>query len=102
MKKELRKIAKKRIMEALSVAYYHFSDGCNEEYNDLSEDEQQQVMKLLDQYGKAIGKMLGEEYYTSMGKERILRLFLILKWKKFLRRLVLNFPAKAVLREYRQ
>ncbi len=40
MKKELRKIAKKRIMEALSIAYYHFSDGCDEEYNNLSEDEQ--------------------------------------------------------------
>lgn len=64
MKNQLKNLAKERIMDALSSAYYYFTDGNSDEYNELSESEQEEVLKLLDKYGHSIGKMLGKKYYT--------------------------------------
>ncbi len=64
MKKILKEMAKERLRDALANAYYHFTDECSEEYNNLSEDEKQQVLELVDKYGKAMCRVIGKEYYT--------------------------------------
>ena len=40
-KRELRDMAKERLRDALSVAYYEFVDGENTDYNELSEEDKE-------------------------------------------------------------
>ena len=63
--KELREMAKERLCDALSGAYYVFTDGGNEEYNSLSEKDKEAVLTYLDQYGTAMCKAIKKNYYTT-------------------------------------
>lgn len=64
-KRELRDMAKERLREALSVAYYVFTDGENTDYNELSEEDQEAVLYYIDQYGESMCKAIGKKYYTQ-------------------------------------
>ena len=64
-KRDLRDMAKERLCEALSVAYYVFTDGENTDYNELSEEDKEAVLCYLDQYGTAMCKAIGRDYYTN-------------------------------------
>ena len=58
MEKKLAKdIAKDALAEAIGTAYYKISD--NDKYTD---DEQEQIIKYLDKYGKASCKAIGKDY----------------------------------------
>lgn len=61
-KTELREIAKNSLTRALSKAYYSVVD--NQEDLGLSEDELNEVLKLMDNYGKAMCKSIRKDYYT--------------------------------------
>lgn len=58
---ELRKRAKEILLESIAVAYYRLSDGCED---GLSDEEVEQVIELVNQYGKTMAKSIGETYYT--------------------------------------
>lgn len=64
-KRELRDMAKERLRDALSVAYYEFVDGGNADYNELSEEDQEAVLYYIDQYGESMCKAIGKKYYTQ-------------------------------------
>ena len=64
-KRELRDMAKERLREALSVAYYVFTDGEKTDYNELSEEDQEAVLYYIDQYGESMCKAIGKKYYTQ-------------------------------------
>lgn len=64
-KRELREMAKERLCEALSSAYYVFTDGGTDEYNALSEEDKEKVLEYLDQYGTAMCKAIDKKYYTT-------------------------------------
>ena len=64
-KRELRDMAKERLREALSVAYYVFTDGENTDYNEQSEEDQEAVLYYIDQYGESMCKAIGKKYYTQ-------------------------------------
>lgn len=64
-KRELRDMAKERLRDALSVAYYEFVDGGNTDYNELSEEDQEAVLYYIDQYGESMCKAIGKKYYTQ-------------------------------------
>ena len=63
--KQLREMAKERLCDALSGAYYVFTDGGNEEYNSLSEEDKEAVLTYLHQYGTAMCKAIKKDYYTT-------------------------------------
>lgn len=63
--RDLREMAKERLCDALSGAYYVFTDGGNEEYNSLSEEDKDAVLAYLDQYGTAMCKAIKKKYYTT-------------------------------------
>ena len=63
--RDLREMAKERLFDALSGAYYVFTDGGNEEYNSLSEEDKDAVLAYLDQYGTAMCKAIKKKYYTT-------------------------------------
>lgn len=58
---DAKKIAKDTLLSALSVAYYRISD--NEE--DYTEEEKEEIIKYMNQYGEAMAKRIGKQYYTS-------------------------------------
>ena len=62
-RRDLRDMAKERLRDALSVAYYEFVDGENTDYNELSEEDKEAVLCFIDQYGTAMCKAIGREYY---------------------------------------
>ena len=64
-KRELRDMAKERLRDALSVAYYEFVDGGNADYNELSEEDKEAVLYYIDQYGESMCKAVGKKYYTQ-------------------------------------
>lgn len=64
-RRDLRDMAKERLRDALSVAYYEFVDGENTDYNELSEEDKEVVLCFIDQYGTAMCKAIGREYYTQ-------------------------------------
>ena len=57
-KKEMRKMAKNKLLESIAVTYYKLED------ENLSEEEVEQINKYINQYGEAMVKALGERYYT--------------------------------------
>lgn len=63
--KELKDMAKERLRDALSVAYYEFVDGENTDYNELSEEDKEAVLFYIEKYGTAMCKAIGKEYYTQ-------------------------------------
>ena len=63
--RELREMAKERLCDALSGAYYVFTDGENEDYNALSEEDKESVLMYLNQYGTAMCKAIKKDYYTT-------------------------------------
>ena len=63
-RRDLRDMAKERLRDALSVAYYEFVDGENIDYNELSEEDKEAVLNFIDQYGTAMCKAIGKKYYT--------------------------------------
>ena len=58
-----REMAKERLLEAISIAYYGFED--NDEFNSLSEEDQQVVLNEIGYLGKRMAKSIGGEYYTQ-------------------------------------
>ncbi len=56
-----KKIAKDIVMRSLAVAYYSLE---NREYDMLSDEEKNDVIKYINMYGTAMGKSIREEYYT--------------------------------------
>ena len=64
-RRDLRDMAKERLRDALSVAYYEFVDGENTDYNELSEEDKEAVLGFIDQYGTAMCKAIGKKYYTQ-------------------------------------
>lgn len=61
-KKELRNIAKNTLVNALAKAYYAISD--NADALDLTEEEVEQVIMLMNNYGQTMCKAIRKEYYT--------------------------------------
>lgn len=57
-KSEMRKIAKDKLMEAISCAYYKLEE------EDFTQEEIEQIMVYINQYGIAMGKAINERYYT--------------------------------------
>lgn len=64
-RRDLRDMAKERLRDALSVAYYEFVDGENADYNELTEEDQEAVLYYIDQYGESMCKAIGKKYYTQ-------------------------------------
>ncbi len=58
-KKEMRQAAKDMLMSAISAAYYKMED------EDYTEEEQEEINKYIWQYGTAMAKAIGEEFYTA-------------------------------------
>lgn len=61
-KTQLNNMAKERLVDALSIAYYSLEDV--EGYDDLTEDEKRYVLSRLDKYGETMCKAIGKRYYT--------------------------------------
>ena len=57
-KKEMRKMAKNKLLESIAVTYYKLED------ENLSEEDVEQINKYINQYGEAMAKAIGEKYYT--------------------------------------
>lgn len=55
-----KKIAKDTLLSALAAAYYRIADE-----NDYTEEDKEQIYKYINQYGEAMAKRIGEQYYTS-------------------------------------
>ena len=64
-KRELRDMAKERLRDALSVAYYEFVDGENTDYNALTEEEKEAVLTYMDDYATTMCKAIRMNYYTN-------------------------------------
>lgn len=61
-RKQIREIAKDAIQEALSKACYRISDN-PDEFN-LTEDEVQDVIKIMDDICDTLCKRMGRKHYT--------------------------------------
>ncbi len=61
--KELREIAKDRLVSALASAYYTVCD--NPDNFGLKEDEVNEVIKFMNSYGATMCKAIRREYYTN-------------------------------------
>lgn len=57
-KKEMRDFAKDKLMEAIAVAYYKLED------ENLSEEEDKQIIEYINQYGETMAKAIRRKYYT--------------------------------------
>lgn len=57
-KSEMREIAKDKLMESVAVAYYKL------ENENFSDEENEQIIKYMAQYGEAMSKAIGKKYYT--------------------------------------
>ena len=64
-RRDLRDMAKERLCDALSVAYYEFVDGENTDYNELSKEDKEAVLYFIDRYGMTMCKAIGKKYYTN-------------------------------------
>lgn len=56
-------IAKKHLVDVLSVAYYGFED--NNYYQSLSEDEQELINQYMNIFGQKMAKSIGKEYFAQ-------------------------------------
>lgn len=61
-KRELRDIAKERLVGALAKAYYSVCD--DPEFYGLTDDEADVVVKYMNSYGETMCKAIRKEYYT--------------------------------------
>lgn len=61
--KELREIAKDRLVSALASAYYAVCDNPN--CFGLNEAEADEVVKFMNSYGKTMCKAIRRDYYTN-------------------------------------
>ena len=57
-KKEMREFAKDKLMEAIAVAYYKLED------EDFSDEEEEQIVQYINQYGETMAKSINRQYYT--------------------------------------
>ncbi|MEZ3438644.1 MAG: hypothetical protein K1W18_07170 [Oscillospiraceae bacterium] len=60
-KTEMRKLAKDMLMHQLSAVLYQFENPC---YEDIPEKFHEEISKYIYQYGTAMGKAIGEEFYA--------------------------------------
>lgn len=60
-KTEMRETAKKMLMSQLSAVFYQFENPC---YEDIPEEAHEEIGKYIYQYGTAMAKAIGEEFYT--------------------------------------
>lgn len=61
-KTELREIAKEALVDALAKAYYDISD--NAEDRGLSEDDVEEIIKYMNNYGRTMCNAIRKKYYT--------------------------------------
>ncbi len=61
-KTEIREKAKDAIQEALAVAYYRVSDNPSE--HDLTEEEAEEVINVMNQICEQLCKRMGRKHYT--------------------------------------
>ncbi len=59
-KRELRELAKALLVKTTEIAIYQIGD--EPERYDLSEEEEQQVLKYIEQYATAMCKAIGKEF----------------------------------------
>lgn len=57
-KKEMREIAKEKLMESIATAYYKL------ENEDFSDEEIEEITKYICQYGTAMAKAINKKFYT--------------------------------------
>lgn len=57
-KKEKREFAKDKLMESIAVTYYKLED------EPFTEEEVEEISQYINQYGEAMAKSIGREYYT--------------------------------------
>ena len=57
-KTEMRKFAKDKLMEAIAVAYYKLED------ENFTEEETEQIIQYINQYGETMAKAINKTYYT--------------------------------------
>lgn len=57
--REKREIAKDIVAEAIGIAYYRLDDGT---YDELSENDKQEINNFIIQYGTAACKAIRREY----------------------------------------
>lgn len=61
-KKEKREFAKDILIKALSVAYYTLEIS---DYDNISEEDKDEICKYINQYGDAMAKRIGKKYFTQ-------------------------------------
>ena len=63
MKKiEKKELAKNLLIDALSIAYYRLE---NSEYSHISAEDQEEIIRYMNQYGEAMAKRIGRRYFTQ-------------------------------------
>lgn len=63
-KTEKKEIAKKILMESLSVAYYRLVDDVYT-YGKLTDNEIEEICQYINKYGESMAKRIGRNYYTQ-------------------------------------
>lgn len=63
-KSEVKQLAKEHLAEAVGTAYYKFSDGQVDEFNNLTEEERDYFWQQFNKYAEAMCKAIGKEYIT--------------------------------------
>lgn len=58
-KTEMKQAAKDMLMSAISAAYYKMEE------EDYTEEQQEEINKYIWKYGTAMGKAIGETFYTT-------------------------------------
>lgn len=57
-KKEMRDAAKDLLLDAIAVTYYKLEE------ENFSEEEEEQILAYINQYGETMAKAIGRKYYT--------------------------------------
>lgn len=63
-KTEMRNLAKIALQDAIGTAYYKISDRSFICPTDMTDEEEAEVIKYINQYGTAACKAIGREYIT--------------------------------------
>lgn len=61
-KTEKKELAKDLLIDALSVAYYRLE---NSEYSHISAEDQEEIIRYMNQYGESMAKRIGRRYFTQ-------------------------------------
>lgn len=61
-KTEMRETAKEMLMDQLSAVFYQFEGSI---YGDIPEEAHEEIGKYIYQYGTAMAKAIGKDFYTT-------------------------------------